>query len=91
MQARERIETRRLLSSRPVLADADSIYHRNASDSEVTRFLTWPRHRSMDDTRTFIRFSDAQWCSRKAQVLADFPNVSPGVSPGALRYELVIA
>ena len=66
MKAPERVETLRLLLRRPVLADADSIYDRYASDPEVTRFLSWPRHRSIDDTRTFIQFSDAAWCSHAA-------------------------
>jgi ribosomal-protein-alanine N-acetyltransferase len=66
MEAPERIETRRLLLRRPVSADAASIYDRYASDAEVTRLLGWPRHRSIDDARTFIQFSDAQWRSHLA-------------------------
>jgi ribosomal-protein-alanine N-acetyltransferase len=175
MKAPARVETARLLLRWLVLADANSIYSRYASDAEVTRFLGWPRHRSIDDTRTFIQLSDAQWCSYaagpyliesrcglllgstgleiktarqaatgyvlardawgrgyatesvlamigvarklsirelhaichaehtvshrvlrkcgftcKADTRAEFPNLSPGASPGALRYELVI-
>jgi RimJ/RimL family protein N-acetyltransferase len=46
---------------RPVAADADAIFARYSNDPEVTRFLSWPRHRAIDDSRAFIRFSDAEW------------------------------
>lgn len=41
--------------------DAAGIYTRYAGDAEVTRFLGWPRHLSIDDTRAFIELSDSQW------------------------------
>jgi RimJ/RimL family protein N-acetyltransferase len=55
------LETARLLLRRPVREDAPEIFARYASDVEVTRYLGWPRHRSVDDTRAFIQFSDAEW------------------------------
>jgi RimJ/RimL family protein N-acetyltransferase len=61
VRAPERIETARLLLRKPVVADAEIIYHRYASDPEVTRFLGWPRHRSVDDTREFLELSQAEW------------------------------
>lgn len=60
-RAPERVETARLLLRRPVLGDARAIFERYASDPEVTRYLTWPRHRSVDDTLAFLQFSDAEW------------------------------
>jgi len=51
----------RLRFRRPVAADADAIFARYASDPEVTRYLAWPRHRSVDDTRAFIAWSDSEW------------------------------
>jgi RimJ/RimL family protein N-acetyltransferase len=57
----ERLETERLSLRRPRLTDADSIFTRFASDPEVTRFLGWPRHESLEATRAFLEFSDAQW------------------------------
>jgi hypothetical protein len=39
------------------------MFSRYASDHEVTRFLGWPRHRSLDETRAFLQFSDAEWQS----------------------------
>lgn len=59
--APERLETERLLLRRPSLADADSVFSRYAGDPEVTRFLGWPTHRTIDDTRAFLAFSEAEW------------------------------
>ena len=56
MKAPVRIETARLLLVRPDASDAASIFERYASDPEVTRFLGWPRHQSVDDTKAFLRF-----------------------------------
>jgi len=61
VRAPERIETTRLLLRKPVLADAEAVFARYASDPEVTRLLGWPRHRSPDDTRAFLQFSANEW------------------------------
>lgn len=61
MRASERIETDRLVLRRPVAADADAIFARYSNDPEVTRFLSWPRHKVVEDSRAFIGFSDAEW------------------------------
>jgi RimJ/RimL family protein N-acetyltransferase len=61
MRAPERIETARLVLRRPTGADAEAMFERYASDAEVTRWLGWPRHRSLDDTRLYLAWSDAQW------------------------------
>jgi [ribosomal protein S5]-alanine N-acetyltransferase len=37
------------------------IFSRYASDPDVTRYLAWPRHRSIADTQVFIDFSDSEW------------------------------
>src|SRR5262245_36339550 len=55
------IETSRLVLSRPSAADADEIFVRYASDADVTRYLNWPRHRSVSDTRAFLSWSDGEW------------------------------
>jgi RimJ/RimL family protein N-acetyltransferase len=61
MKAPVRIVTARLVLSQPVAGDADAIFERYASDPEVTRFLGWPRHRSVADTQAFLAFSDQEW------------------------------
>jgi RimJ/RimL family protein N-acetyltransferase len=37
------------------------MFDRYASDPDVTRLLGWPRHESMENTRAFVAFSDAEW------------------------------
>ncbi len=54
-------DTARLTFRRPRLEDAEAIFAVYASDAEVTRYLSWPRHRSLEETRAFVRFSDAEW------------------------------
>jgi ribosomal-protein-alanine N-acetyltransferase len=61
MKAPERFETSRLVLRKPTLADAEAVFIRYASDPEVTRYLGWPRHQSVDDTKAFQGFSDAEW------------------------------
>ena len=61
MKGPERFETARLWLRRPDLDDAERIFFRFANHPEVTKFLSWPTHRSVEDTRAFLRFSDAEW------------------------------
>jgi RimJ/RimL family protein N-acetyltransferase len=37
------------------------VFARYASDPEVTRFVGWPRHRSIEETRAFLDFSALEW------------------------------
>lgn len=60
-KAPDTLETRRLFLRRPVAADAESIFERYAGDPEVTRFLGWPTHGTVEATRAFLAFSDAEW------------------------------
>lgn len=53
----QRIETRRMILRRFKIEDAEDMYHNWASDPEVTRFLTWPVHASVDATRNLL----SQW------------------------------
>jgi ribosomal-protein-alanine N-acetyltransferase len=43
------------------MSDAIEVFERYASNAEVTRFLGWPRHRSVRDTEAFLRFSAQEW------------------------------
>lgn len=61
MKAPDEIETARLILRRPAMGDAAAIFHAYAADPEVTRFLGWPRHRSIRDTKDFLRFSAREW------------------------------
>jgi len=61
MKAPLQTETARLLLSAPVAGDAGAIFERYASDSEVTRYVGWPRHQTEADTLGFLAFSALQW------------------------------
>jgi RimJ/RimL family protein N-acetyltransferase len=56
----------RLRYRRPVLADAPRILERYSNDPEVTRYLGWPRHRSVGDAEMFVKFSDNEWATKPA-------------------------
>jgi RimJ/RimL family protein N-acetyltransferase len=59
--APETIETPRLLLRRPRPGDAEAIFTRDSADPEVTRYVGWPAHKSVEDTRGFLAFSDGHW------------------------------
>jgi [ribosomal protein S5]-alanine N-acetyltransferase len=61
MNGPERIETERLVLRRPVIADAPAIFSRYAGDTEVTRYLGWPTHRSAEESESFVAMSDSEW------------------------------
>ena len=61
VEAPDLIYTPRLVLRRPRPEDAESIFARYASDPEVTRFVGWPVHTSVDDTRRFLTFSAGEW------------------------------
>ena len=51
--------TQRLILRRFVIEDADDMYNNWASDPEVTRYLTWPVHSSVEVTRSLL----TEWVS----------------------------
>ena len=55
------IETERLLLRPPTREDTQAIFERYASDAEVTRYLGWPTHTSVQDTEAFVGFSLSEW------------------------------
>lgn len=57
----DQIETQRLLLRKPLIEDVDSIFSRYASDPVVTRYMSWPQHRSVADTKGFLDWSDRDW------------------------------
>lgn len=61
LRASERTQTARLTLRQPRPDDAEQVFARYASDPEVTRWLGWPRHESIEATRAFLEFSDAEW------------------------------
>jgi RimJ/RimL family protein N-acetyltransferase len=61
MGTQENFYTARLILRRPDAGDAEAIFERYAADPVVTRYLSWPMHRSLEDTRVFLKWSDAEW------------------------------
>ena len=55
------VETERLVLMRPEAKDAEAIFERYSSDPDVTKYVGWPTHRSLDQTRMFLSFSDSEW------------------------------
>lgn len=61
LRAPEMLLTERLRLRRPTLADAEAIFARFAGDAEVTRYMSWPTHRHLDDTRAYLGWCDQEW------------------------------
>ena len=57
----ENLYTARLMLRRPEAAYAEEIFERYSADPVVTRYLSWPMHRTLEDTRVFLKWSDAEW------------------------------
>ena len=60
------IETKRLRLRQLSVSDAEPMYRNWASDPEVTKFLTWPPHESVEGTKTLL----AEW--KKEYEKADY-------------------
>lgn len=60
MNAFETLKTERLIMRPPTAADAPALYQL-ASSATVTRYLSWPRHTSLEHTHNFLAFSRAEW------------------------------
>jgi RimJ/RimL family protein N-acetyltransferase len=57
----EKIETKRLLLQRLRYEDAEEIFYCYASKPEATRFMSWPTHQSVEDSRKFVRYAIQSW------------------------------
>ena len=61
MRPPEIIETDRLILRKPCLDDAHAVFEGWARHSEVTRFLTWHPHESMEQSRALLQRSIVAW------------------------------
>lgn len=59
----ERAETERLLLQRLRYEDAEEIFYSYASKPEVTKYVSWPTHQSIEDTRHFLKYARQGWLS----------------------------
>lgn len=65
-----KLETKRLILRRFSIDDAEAMYRNWAGDPEVTRFLSWPTHEGVEDSRAIIEewqnnailLDDYNWC-----------------------------
>ena len=48
------IATERLTLRRFEIEDAENMFYNWANDPEVTKYLTWPAHESVDTTETIL-------------------------------------
>jgi ribosomal-protein-alanine N-acetyltransferase len=59
-RAPDSFPTERLVLRRPRLGDVASIFH-YASDPDLTRYMSWPRHQSHADTEAFLADAMREW------------------------------
>ena len=57
----ERIESDRLLIQRLRYEDAEEIFYVYASKPEATRYVSWPTHQSVQETRRFLDYARKAW------------------------------
>jgi len=57
----EKIETNRFILRKPMMEDASPIFKLYAQDPEVTKYLTFKPHQSIDETKTFLKRCLANW------------------------------
>lgn len=57
----ERFETERLVLQRLRYEDEPEIFYTYASKTESTRYMSWPTHQSLKDTREFLKYAVNGW------------------------------
>ncbi|MFW6197889.1 MAG: GNAT family N-acetyltransferase [Myxococcota bacterium] len=55
------LTTPRLRLRRPRVRDAGAVFEAYATDPEVTRYLAWRPHRTVEDTRDFLQQCEIAW------------------------------
>ena len=55
------LRTSRLHLQRLKYEDAEEIFYTYASKPEATRFMAWPTHQCLEDTRDFINYTRGAW------------------------------
>ncbi len=53
--------TKRLSIQKLRYEEAEEIFYSYASKAEATRFMSWPTHQSIEDTRSFLRYAIQGW------------------------------
>ncbi len=55
------ITTDRLILQKLRYEEAEEIFYTYASKTEATRYMSWPTHQSIDDTRAFLKYAVEGW------------------------------
>ena len=64
MKPPETFVTDRLRLRLPALSDADAIFNTYATDPEVTRYMIWQPHKSIEETNSFLARCAEGWLMR---------------------------
>ena len=59
----EYYETDRVRLTRLKYEEAEEIFYTYASKPEATRFMSWPTHRTLEDTRSFLKHTIQGWAA----------------------------
>ena len=62
----ETLKTERLRLRKAKLSDAEAIFRQYAQDTEVTRYVSWRAHGSLDETVEYVRMCLLAWDVGKA-------------------------
>ena len=57
----EQIETARLTLERLRYEDAEEMFYAYASKTEATKYMSWPTHQRISDTRNYLKFAIQGW------------------------------
>jgi [ribosomal protein S5]-alanine N-acetyltransferase len=57
----EKVHTARLTLQRLKYEDAEEVFYTYASKPEVTKYVSWPTHRTIEDSRVFLRYALEGW------------------------------
>lgn len=52
----KKIETERLILRKLELSDVESVYNNWCSDKEVSKYVTWETHQSINDTTEYVKY-----------------------------------
>ena len=55
------IETERLALARLKYEEAEEIFYTYASKPEATKYMSWPTHTDLKDTRAFLNYAVSGW------------------------------
>ena len=72
----KRVETERLILRRFTMDDADAMFRNWANDPEVTKYLTWPAHPSVEVSRMVLESWVSQYDDNAVYQWAIVPGTS---------------